>query len=184
MALLDKFGDPFTLRLFDYDNPENVRRNAFNIVASNIIDLLAAAAGVLFVVMFVIGGIFYIASAGNPQRVEQGKKYLGYAVGGLLMVILAEVLTRTVRYLADQAGSQNSLADAIQTVLNWLLAGVGMLAVLFIIIGGIRYIVSRGNTDQVNKAKQTLTYAIIGLLAVIFSEVILNLIIVLVDKFV
>lgn len=59
---------------------------------------------------------------------------------------------------------------------TWFLGFAGALAVLFIIIGGIEFIASAGNPQRLEGAKKTLTYAIIGLVIVLLSTVILNLV--------
>lgn len=48
-------------------------------------------------------------------------------------------------------------------VTNVLLAFAGALSVIFIIIGGIMYATSAGNDSQVQKAKSTITNAVVGL---------------------
>ena len=53
-----------------------------------------------------------------------------------------------------------------------LLGLAGILAVIFIIIGGMEYTVSAGDSDKLNGAKAKIIYATIGLVAVIFSYVI------------
>jgi len=63
-----------------------------------------------------------------------------------------------------------------QAIQNVLLPIVGLIAVLFIIIGGFRYITSAGNEEQAEGAKKTLTNAIIGLVIVILSYVIVAVI--------
>ncbi len=51
----------------------------------------------------------------------------------------------------------------IKNVTNALLAFAGALSVIFIIIGGIMYATSAGNDSQVQKAKSTITNAVVGL---------------------
>jgi hypothetical protein len=53
---------------------------------------------------------------------------------------------------------------------------VGFVAVLFLIIGGYRYITARGNEEQAEDAKRTLTNAIIGIVVVIASFVVIRVI--------
>jgi Type IV secretion system pilin len=63
-----------------------------------------------------------------------------------------------------------SVADIFKVVANLiqiLLVLAGILSVIFIIIGGIQYIMSAGNPSGVAKAKLTLTYAIGGLVLAI-----------------
>ena len=66
------------------------------------------------------------------------------------------------------------LTFAIQKI---LLPIAGLVAVLFIIIGGFQYITSRGNEEQAETGKKTLTNAIIGLVIVICAYVIVVVVI-------
>ena len=52
----------------------------------------------------------------------------------------------------------------ITTITNTLLFVVGALAVIVIIVGGIRYATSGGNASNVTAAKNTILYAIVGLI--------------------
>ena len=54
-------------------------------------------------------------------------------------------------------------------VINWFLGLVGLLAVLMLIIGGFRYLMSAGNDEATGKAKNTILYAIVGIVIVILS---------------
>ncbi len=51
------------------------------------------------------------------------------------------------------------------------------MAVLFIIIGGFQYITSAGNPENVSKAKNTILYAIIGIIVTLLSYAIVKFII-------
>ena len=51
----------------------------------------------------------------------------------------------------------------ITNITNVLLFVVGALAVIMIIVGGIRYATSGGNATSVTSAKNTILYAIVGL---------------------
>ena len=68
------------------------------------------------------------------------------------------------------------LIDAIVAVINALLALAGIVAIIFIVIGGVRYLASQGDEDAVAAAKNTIIYAIIGLLVIFLSAVIVNLV--------
>jgi glucose uptake protein GlcU len=75
-------------------------------------------------------------------------------------------------------GSQQSDAKGlVGNIINIILPVVGIVAVLFIIIGGFQLITSRGNEEQAESGKKTLTNAIIGLVVILLSYVIVNVII-------
>ncbi|MEO8065894.1 MAG: hypothetical protein ABI643_03535 [Candidatus Doudnabacteria bacterium] len=61
-------------------------------------------------------------------------------------------------------------------IINTLLAIAGLLAVLFIIIGGFQYITSAGNEERAEAGRKTLVNAIIGIVIIILSFVIITVI--------
>ncbi|MFH1186632.1 MAG: pilin [Candidatus Levyibacteriota bacterium] len=66
--------------------------------------------------------------------------------------------------------------DFVKTLFGVILSISGMIALLLIIFSGYRLITSRGNPEKITDAKDRLTSAVIGLLFVIFSLVILQII--------
>jgi hypothetical protein len=51
---------------------------------------------------------------------------------------------------------------------------VGIIAVVMIIVGGLRYITSAGNDTGVAAAKKTILYALIGLVVVALAQIIVQ----------
>jgi len=66
--------------------------------------------------------------------------------------------------------------DFVKVLFGVILSISGMIALLLIIFSGYRLLVSRGNPEKITDAKDRLVSAIIGLLFVIFSLVILQII--------
>lgn len=62
-------------------------------------------------------------------------------------------------------------------ILNTLYGLIGLLAVIFVIVGGIRYSLAAGNASSVAKAKATILYAVIGLVISLMAFAITNFII-------
>jgi hypothetical protein len=60
-----------------------------NMIVSFATNLILYASGGVAVFFLVLGGIRYITSLGNPERMDGAKKTIKYAVIGLLAVILA-----------------------------------------------------------------------------------------------
>ena len=67
-----------------------------------------------------------------------------------------------------------TISNIIHTIVNLLSVMVGLAAVLMIIVGGFRYITSGGNDASVTSAKNTILYAIIGLVVVALSQLIVR----------
>jgi cytochrome bd-type quinol oxidase subunit 2 len=62
----------------------------------------------------------------------------------------------------------------LSTVINIFSLIVGVIAVIMIIIGGLRYITSGGDSGNVTAAKNTILYAIIGLVVVALAQFIVR----------
>jgi hypothetical protein len=73
--------------------------------------------------------------------------------------------------------TDDSLSVFIQTIVNTLLFVIGSVAVITIIIAGIRYTTSHGDAKGVQVAKDTLFYAVIGLVVAISAYAIVNFVI-------
>jgi len=65
-------------------------------VVGNIIQWAIGIVGVILVIMLIYGGVLYMTSAGNEQKVESAKKTITYAVIGITIVALAFAITRFV----------------------------------------------------------------------------------------
>ena len=66
---------------------------------------------------------------------------------------------------------------AFRQITNTILYVVGIIAVIMLIIGGIKYVLSGGDSKKVTDAKNTVLYAIIGLVIAVFSYAIVNFVI-------
>ena len=64
--------------------------------------------------------------------------------------------------------------DAVKTALNIFSSIIGIIGVVMIIIAGLKYVTSQGDSNQVNSAKNTALYAAIGLVVVALSQVIVR----------
>jgi len=71
------------------------------------------------------------------------------------------------------AGATN-VQSIIKTVINIFSFVVGVVAVIMIIVGGFRYITSGGDSGNVSNAKNTIIYAIIGLVVVALAQLIVQ----------
>ena len=64
----------------------------------------------------------------------------------------------------------------MQNTINFLIPLSGIVAVIFLIWAGIKYITAGGDKEKIESAKNTIMYALIGLLLVAFSFAMVKLI--------
>lgn len=70
-----------------------------------------------------------------------------------------------------------AFTNTVEGVINVLLFIIGAAAVIMIIIGGIRYVVSGGDQGAVTGAKNTILYAVVGLVVAIMAYAIVNFVV-------
>lgn len=72
------------------------------------------------------------------------------------------------------ATNKDDVPSIIETVINTILVVLGMIAVIMIVIGGIRYTTSNGDAGSTKAAKDTILYAVVGLVVAILAYAIVN----------
>ena len=75
------------------------------------------------------------------------------------------------------AAKEDSAFSMVQTVINTMLIVLGSVAVIMIVIGGIRYTLSGGDSTGVSNAKNTIIYAVVGLIVAIMAYAIVNFVV-------
>ena len=73
--------------------------------------------------------------------------------------------------------SGSSIFKVVNNVINVLLLAAGIIAVIMIIFGGISYTLSAGDNAKVTSAKNTILYAVIGLVVAALAFAIVNFIV-------
>ena len=92
----------------------------------------------------------------------------------------AAILDQACTGVNNDVCSKKGDTDAnplIVSVVNLLLYIVGIVAVIMIIVGGMKYLTSSGDSGKVTSAKNTVVYAVVGLVVAIFSWVVVNFVV-------
>jgi len=108
------------------------------------------------------------------------KKNIIYSI--LLSTILLTTGATCNKTLSDLWGGNSmnlefsDIAKVINMVINWLVSAAAVLAVLFLIIGGVQYIFSLGNTEASEKAKKSIFEALTGLIIIMVAYLVIKFI--------
>ena len=70
-----------------------------------------------------------------------------------------------------------NITQLIAKIIDYLLYFAGIIAVVFVIIGGYKYMTSAGSDDQAKSGRKTLQNALIGLVIVILAYVLVNVVV-------
>lgn len=117
------------------------------------------------------------------------------AISGTLAVLFFAVVSSSTGYAvslsigggvdsakgADQPSDLFGASGIFSTITNVLLFVLGAVSVIMIIIGGLRYVISGGDSSAVSAAKNTILYAIVGVIVALLAYAIISFVI---DSFV
>jgi len=83
-------------------------------------------------------------------------------------------------YKANGCGgsSTTDLSDVIVGIVNGIVAILGIVAAIFVIVGGVNYMTSQGDAGKLQKAKNTILYSLIGLVIAALAFAIVNFVVV------
>lgn len=73
-----------------------------------------------------------------------------------------------------KAESEAGVSNVVKAAINVFSVVVGVIAVIMVIIGGLKYITSSGDSNSISSAKNTVLYAVIGLVIVAMAQVIVR----------
>lgn len=85
--------------------------------------------------------------------------------------------TRKSAGCKEVGGENVTIEDIIQNILTTIIVVSGTIAVVFVIVGGVKYITSSGNPAEIEKARKTIIYALIGLAVCTLAFVIVNFVV-------
>lgn len=112
-------------------------------------------------------------------------------IGTMALIPVSSVAAEGALDVACQGNSDSTLcsdenknksADGlVKTIVNALLFIVGALSVVMIIVGGILYVTSQGDSGNVTKAKNTILYSVVGLIVSFIAYAIVNWVLTLFD---
>lgn len=98
---------------------------------------------------------------------------LSFAFGSLMLATPTVALANNFFSGADptaiQGPSNDTLGGTVTTIVNSLLAILGLVAVVFLIYAGVLMVTSAGNEEATGKAKKIITYAAIGIVIILLS---------------
>lgn len=74
------------------------------------------------------------------------------------------------------AGLFDNLGNLISSIIQLMITAGAVLCIIFIIVGGFKFITAAGDEKSIASAKATLTYAIIGLIVILLAFIIVQVV--------
>lgn len=77
----------------------------------------------------------------------------------------------------DEEGAGDRLDSTVASVINIASLVVGTVAVIMVVVGGLKYVSSQGDSNGTASAKNTILYAVIGLIIVALAQVMVRFVV-------
>lgn len=144
-------------------------------IALNVVEIILRIVAYAAVLFIIYGGFLFITSNGSSETTARAVKTIINASIGMAIALSAVAIKNFVwEYLVSPGTNELGLPE--KSPGEVLAAGLqaayfiaGALAVIMLVIGGLNYTMSNGDSAKITKAKNTILYAVIGILVVIFA---------------
>jgi hypothetical protein len=87
-------------------------------------------------------------------------------IASLVLILIPFFSFAATIPVTNPGGIYNATVDAsiiISRIADFIIGAIALLGIVFLVWGGILYVTSAGDDAQIEKAKTTMTYAILGL---------------------
>lgn len=149
-------------------NPDNV-----NVQLIGIADWFVMLAVVVAVFTIIIAGFRAVASFGSENAISAARRSALHGIAGILILVLISA----ARIVIFQTGTPNILIQEIFLRVNIVLGLVAIVMIAILIYAGVLMILSVAHEGNTDKAKGLIFRAIIGLIVVLLSVVLVQIII-------
>jgi len=161
-----------------------------------VVDDLLRVAGLLAVGFVIYAGAKFITSNGAPDEAAKARTTAINALVGLGITMVAVTF---VSFLGNQLGGNHmgsshaaggrldlsplpaptNIANGgiVQTVLGIVFGVLGALSFMIMVIAGMRYALSQGDANAAAQAKNTIIYALVGLVLAITAESVVSFVV-------
>lgn len=169
--------------VFDYregnfiSDPDKLveRTELFDDTTRILITFVKYLLGGLASLMFIRAGAMMVIAGDSEEDVSKEKKNLALGAGGLLMVVVSDLVVRRVFYVAEFNEDADATivsidqSEGIQQLVaatNLMVSFVGPIMLLGIVIGGVLYMTAGGDEERTGLAKKIVMNSIIGVVII------------------
>jgi hypothetical protein len=141
-----------------------------------VLDNLQGILITLAVLFIVIGGIMYITSSGDENRIKRAKAVITYACVGLAIALAGPSFLSQIQEILGETPTAGgiTLKEIVTNILEFLLSILGIIAIITLVLAGGMYLTSGGMEERMKTAKKMATYAIIGITIALASLIIVK----------
>ena len=120
----------------------------------------------ILALMLAVGSVLFVSPTASAEACRNSDGVMGFPAW--YKGLECDAMTGGGQTV-NVSGDINKIWIIVMNIVQWLIVAAGYVAVFFIIFGGFKYIVAKGEPDKINNARVTIINAIIGLIIVLAS---------------
>lgn len=155
-------------------DPLNLGTNPIPIMINRLVTFSVGLVGILALLAFIYGGLLYMTFGYDPKNVEKGKTIMKSAVIGLFITFSSYFVVSFVTTELSALSTKTSVVEVVPPLINLALGISGVLLLIAFIYGGILYMLAGIDPKNVEKAKNIMKYAVMGLAIIFLSYAIVS----------
>ncbi|HEV2412508.1 MAG TPA: hypothetical protein VGS28_01740 [Candidatus Saccharimonadales bacterium] len=152
------------------------------LIVAAVFEILLRLSAILAVGFVIWGAIRYTTSAGSPNSINDARNTIVNALVGLVITVTA---ARIIGFIAGEFAAKIDAASGLPNpgavkagtlafILTLVFQIVAVLAAIMVVWGGLTYTRSGGDPGTLKQAKETIIYAVVGLIFALFAQVIVG----------
>lgn len=156
-------------------------------IVLNVIQMAMVLVAYIAAFFIIYGGFLFITNGNDAAGVEKGRRTVLNAVIGLAIALSASTILNFIFSIigsgsnatingSDVGISQLDANTIITNALNAAYFIAGVVAVVMIVLAGMSYVTSSGDSGKLTKAKNQILFALAGLIIVVSAFTITNFI--------
>jgi len=149
-----------------------------NQVGRAVANTIKNIAGALAIIWIIIAGARMIFARGDENTITEQKRAILWGVIGLLAILLTD---RMIDVLYGPAGNirtelvlDQGFSDEIYGIVTFLKAIIGMIAIFFIVLSGIKTVFASGEEDKITQQRKSVLWVVIGLILIAIDQILVE----------
>lgn len=156
----------------------NSATGSSDFITGKLLPFIFGLLGALSVLYIIIGGMRFVLSGGSPDAVNRARNTILYALIGLVVSLLSFTIVNFVLSAVNppETGTNPLFGPSglLTQLAQWMVYAISIISVVMIIYGAFRYVISGGDSSATKSARDTILYAVVGLIVAISSQAIVT----------
>ena len=156
--------------------------NQINSIVKSIVNIIKNLIGGIAIILIIINAMQMIFAGGDETIIKEKKQGIMYAVIGLIIILVLDQIIKFIygTPIVSIGGGglmdmrNEGFSDEVYGMVSFIKAIVGSIAVLMIVISGVRILTAQGEEDEIKKQKTSILWVGVGIIIILINKIIVD----------